>query len=81
VLIQQQAASSTIGLPQLQAAFQNVYATMDAIDTFKTQALDSMAATIGTLENEVSKSREYLERVSRQDERVAGGSLDLGPGR
>ena len=78
VLIQQQAASSTIGLPQLQAAFQNVYATMDAIDSFKAQALDSMAATIGTLENEVAKSREYLERVSRHDERVAGGSLDLG---
>ena len=35
VAIQQQAASSTIGLPQLQAAFANIYATMDAIDTFK----------------------------------------------
>ena len=34
--IQQQAASATIGLPQLQAAFQNIYATMDSIDTFKT---------------------------------------------
>jgi hypothetical protein len=37
-----------------------------------------MAATIGTLETEVGKSREYLERVERQDERVAHGSLDLG---
>ena len=35
VAIQQQAASATIGLPQLQAAFANIYATMDAIDTFK----------------------------------------------
>ncbi len=41
--IQQQAASATIGLPQLQAAFQNIYATMDSIDTFKAQALDTMA--------------------------------------
>ena len=78
VQVQQQAASATIGLPQLQAAFQNIYQTMDAIDAFKVQALDSMAATIGTLENEVTKSRDYLERVSRQDERVAHGSLDLG---
>ena len=78
VKIQEQAASATIGLPQLQAAFQNIYATMDAIDSFKVQALDSMAATIGTLETEVSKSREYLERVERQDQRVAHGSLDLG---
>jgi uncharacterized protein YaaN involved in tellurite resistance len=80
VKIQQQAASATIGLPQLQAAFQNIYATMDAIDTFKVQALDTMAATIGTLETEVAKSQEYLERVSKHDQRVASGSLELGPG-
>jgi uncharacterized protein YaaN involved in tellurite resistance len=75
--IQQQAASATIGLPQLQAAFANIYATMDSIDTFKAQALDNMAATIGTLETEVVKSREYLDRVSNQDQRIASGNLDL----
>jgi uncharacterized protein YaaN involved in tellurite resistance len=80
VRIQQQAASATIGLPQLQAAFQNIYATMDAIDQFKVQALDTMAATIGTLETEVAKSQEYLERVAKHDQRVAAGSLELGPG-
>src|SRR5664279_60091 len=77
VQIQQQAASATIGLPQLQAAFANIYATMDAIDTFKVQALENMAATIGTLQTEVSKSREYLERVERQDPKVTHGPLDL----
>jgi uncharacterized protein YaaN involved in tellurite resistance len=81
VQIQQQAASSSIGIQQLQAAFQNIYATMDAIDAFKVQALDTMAATIGTLENEVAKSQQYLERVSKHDERVSAGSLELGPGR
>jgi uncharacterized protein YaaN involved in tellurite resistance len=81
VRIQEQAASATIGLPQLQAAFQNIYQTMDAIDTFKVQALDSMAATVGVLENEVAKSQEYLERVKKRDERLASGSLDLGTGR
>ena len=81
VQIQQQAASATIGLPQLQAAFENIYATMDAIDTFKVQALDTMAATIGTLETEVGKSQAYLERVQQHDDRVASGSLDLDGGR
>jgi uncharacterized protein YaaN involved in tellurite resistance len=75
--IQQQAASATIGLPQLQAAFANIYATMDSIDTFKLQALDSMQATITTLEGEVVKSREYLDRVSGQDQRLASGALDI----
>ncbi len=78
--IQQQAASSTIGLPQLQAAFQNIYATMDSIDQFKVGALDSMAQTIGVLENEVVQSRSYLERVSQADQRIAAGSLDLDGG-
>ncbi len=68
--IQEQAASSTIGLEQLQAAFANIYATMDSIDEFKLKALDTMAATIGTLEAEVVKSREYLDRVAAQDSRA-----------
>mgnify|MGYP001945766822 CR=1 FL=1 len=78
VRIQEQAASATLGLPQLQAAFQNIYDTMDAIDTFRSQALDSMAQTIGVLESEVDKSRGYLERAHRTDGRLAAGSLDLG---
>ena len=75
--IQQQAASATIGLPQLQAAFANIYATMDSIDNFKLQALDSMQTTISTLESEVSKSREYLDRVNNADRRLASGALDI----
>jgi uncharacterized protein YaaN involved in tellurite resistance len=78
VRIQEQAASSTIGLDQLQAAFSNIYQTMDAIDTFKVQALDSMAATIGTLETEVAKSQAYLARANRTNPQVAMGSLDIG---
>jgi len=85
VQIQQQAASATVGLPELQAAFQNLYQTMDAIDTFKVQALDSMAATIGTLETETVKARQYLDRVHDNDTRTStgdgSGSLDLGLGR
>ena len=83
--IQEQSAGSTLGLEQLQKAFSNIYETMDAIDTFKVRALDTMAATIGTLENEVGKSRSYLERVrahdARQEAGVAAGVLDLGPSR
>ncbi|GAB3703792.1 toxic anion resistance protein [Mariniluteicoccus flavus] len=78
--IQKGAAESTIGLPQLQAAFQNIYETMDSIDTFKMQALDSMAQTIGVLEHEVGKSKSYLDRVSQQDQRLASGSMDIAGG-
>lgn len=75
--IQEQAASSTIGMEDLQAAFANIYATMDSIDQFKLKALDTMAQTIGVLETEVEKSKSYLERVQSHDARNAAGSLDL----
>ena len=51
---------------------------MAAIHTYKLQALDNMAATIGTLETEVAKSRTYLERANRVNPNVQMGSLDLG---
>ncbi|WP_251153889.1 toxic anion resistance protein [Cellulosimicrobium sp. Marseille-Q4280] len=77
--IQSQAASATVGLPQLQQAFANIYATLDSISTFKTQALDSMAQTIGVLETETTKANEYLDRARRSDVSQAGnGSLDIG---
>jgi uncharacterized protein YaaN involved in tellurite resistance len=75
--INKQAASSTIEIDKLQAAFQNIYATMDAIDTFKIQALDAMQQTIGSLTTEVSKAQTYLARARGSDKKVESGSLDL----
>ncbi len=64
--IHEQAASATIPVEVLQRAFQNVYDTMDAIDTFKLKALDSMKTTVNTLSNEVEKSRGYIARAEGQ---------------
>ena len=76
--IQEQAASSTIGIEQLQAAFANIYQTMDSIDEFKLRALDNMAQTIGVLENEVVKSRDYLDRAQRnQPTQLPGPDLNV----
>ncbi|RVQ69378.1 toxic anion resistance protein [Croceicoccus ponticola] len=61
--IHEQAASSTIPLETLQRAFQNIYDTMDTIDTFKLKALDSMKQTVDTLSNEVERSRGYIARA------------------
>ena len=70
--IHQQAASATIPIEVLQRAFQNVYQTMDAIDSFKLQALDSMKTTVATLTSEVEKSRGYIARA----EGAAQGKLE-----
>ena len=65
--INQQAASSTIDIQKLQAAFDNVFATMDAIDSFRAQATDNMAQTVTALEGQLERARPYLERT-RQGE-------------
>lgn len=65
--IQTQAASSTIEIQKLQAAFDNIYATMDSIDTFKARALDSMKQTIDALTTEVSKAQEYINRAQASE--------------
>ncbi|MFN7159291.1 MAG: toxic anion resistance protein, partial [Erythrobacter cryptus] len=51
--IHEQAAASTIPLETLQRAFQNIYDTMDAVDDFKSRALDSMKQTVNVLSAEV----------------------------
>jgi uncharacterized protein YaaN involved in tellurite resistance len=61
--IHEQAASSTIPLETLQRAFQNIYDTMDQIDTFKLQALGNMKQTVETLGKEVEKSKGYIARA------------------
>jgi uncharacterized protein YaaN involved in tellurite resistance len=70
--INEQASSSTIELDKLQAAFQNIYATMDEIDTFKVKALDSMEKTVDALSEEIIKSQAYIDRVRAAEQRGPG---------
>jgi uncharacterized protein YaaN involved in tellurite resistance len=61
--IANQAANSTVSIEKLQAAFNNIYSTIDTIDTFKLAALDSMRKTIDTLSAEVGRAQRYVERA------------------
>ena len=65
--INQQAASSTIDVTKLQAAFDNVFQTMDALDTFRAQSVDSMAQTVQALEGQIERAKPYLERVRARE--------------
>jgi uncharacterized protein YaaN involved in tellurite resistance len=70
--IAQQASSATIELDKLQSAFNNIYATMDEIDTFKVNALDSMQKTVTALSEEITKSQAYLDRARANETRGQG---------
>ena len=77
-MIHEQAAASTIPVETLQRAFQNVYQTMDAIDTFKMKSLEAMKTTVDTLSVEVEKSRAYVARAQGQaDAQNAGPQNNL----
>jgi uncharacterized protein YaaN involved in tellurite resistance len=62
-VIHEQAAGSTIPLETLKRAFQNIYDTMDAIDTFKAKSLVSMKTTVDALSGEVERSKGYIARA------------------
>ncbi|HLG51035.1 MAG TPA: toxic anion resistance protein [Chloroflexota bacterium] len=75
--IQGQAAGAVVSVEKLQAAFNNVYATIDAIDSFKQSALETMQQTIQGLSVEVEKARAYIERArSSEFARVQADQLD-----
>lgn len=61
-MIHEQAASSGVSVETLQHAFDNVFATMDAIDSYRAKAVENMAVTVGALEQQVARSKSYLDR-------------------
>ncbi|MDQ2873175.1 MAG: toxic anion resistance protein [Candidatus Eremiobacteraeota bacterium] len=58
----QQASDPTIDVAKLQTAFDNVYATIDAIDAYKVQSLGAMQQTVDALSTQVDKAKAVLNR-------------------
>jgi uncharacterized protein YaaN involved in tellurite resistance len=61
--VYEQAASATIDVDKLKAAFKNVYDAMDSVSIYKAAALTSMQQTVTALEGEVQTAQSYLERT------------------
>ncbi|MBT2395836.1 toxic anion resistance protein [Streptomyces sp. ISL-100] len=54
---------AAVGAETLRAAFQSIYRTLDAIDTYKVRATESMAATVESLAGELALASGYLQRT------------------
>ncbi|MCB8902819.1 MULTISPECIES: toxic anion resistance protein [unclassified Streptomyces] len=72
--IQRIAADPAVGAETLRTAFQQIYRTLDAIDTYKVQATESMAATVESLTAELQEASAHLAR-SRRTGALEGGDL------
>ncbi|MEV7287163.1 toxic anion resistance protein [Streptomyces sp. NPDC093252] len=70
--IQRIAADPAVGAETLRAAFQQIYRTLDAIDSYKVQATEVMANTVESLTAELQHAGAYLER-SRSRGALDGG--------
>ncbi|WP_395574595.1 toxic anion resistance protein [Streptomyces sp. BK79] len=64
--IQRIAADPAVGAETLRTAFQQIYRTLDAIDTYKVRATEAMAATVESLTGELRHASAYLERSRAQ---------------
>ncbi|WP_225799427.1 toxic anion resistance protein [Streptomyces sp. NK15101] len=70
--IQRIAADPAVGAETLRTAFQQIYRTLDAIDTYKVRATESMAATVESLTAELREASAHLDR-SRRTGALEGG--------
>lgn len=66
--ISQEATSSTISLDSLEQAFQNIYDTIDALDSYKVKAVDTMQQTVTALQTRLGEATSYLDRAKAGEE-------------
>ncbi|PYY35093.1 toxic anion resistance protein [Curtobacterium sp. MCJR17_055] len=66
--IHEQATNSGVSVETLQKAFDNVFQTMDAIDSFRSQAAQNMSSTVSALESGIQRAKPYLERARQGDD-------------
>lgn len=66
--IHQQATNSGVSVETLQRAFDNVFQTMDAIDSFRSEAAKNMSSTVSALEAGIQRAKPYLERAVQSDD-------------
>ena len=78
--IHEQAASATINIDQLKRSFDAIYQTMDAISTFRQQALGNMAKTVEALTTEVDHAQRYLDRARNEKVQDVMSSLPSATG-
>ena len=68
------AGNPMIGVEQMQTMFDNTFKAMDAMDTFRSQAIDAMGKNNEMIKQQVARCEQYLER-SRSGQLGAAAAL------
>jgi uncharacterized protein YaaN involved in tellurite resistance len=65
--VEAQTTGTGVDLAALQRAWDNVFATLDQIDSYKSTALETMKVTVRELTGQVERSRAYVEHLEQAD--------------
>ncbi|MEU3644781.1 toxic anion resistance protein [Lentzea sp. NPDC034063] len=66
--IQRIASTPAVGIEAVRTSFDQIYAAIDAIDTFKARAADSLSSTVSALDTEIRRAHDHLSRVRGAEE-------------
>jgi uncharacterized protein YaaN involved in tellurite resistance len=78
--IEQQATSPGVDLAALQRAWDNVFAALDQIDTYKLRALEAMKVTVSQLTDQVERSQSHVERLHENEAKQTPSGSSSGGG-
>lgn len=65
------AANPLIGIQKIQEMFDNTFKAMDAMDSFRSQAIDAMGKNNQMLREQIARSEQYLDRTRANHARAA----------
>lgn len=68
--IQRIASTPAVGIDAVRTSFDQIYAAIDAVDTFKARAADSMSSTVTALDAEIRRAHDHLSRVRGAEEQA-----------
>jgi uncharacterized protein YaaN involved in tellurite resistance len=67
--VHQQAVNSGVSVETLARAFDNIFATLDEVETFKQEANKNMEVTINGLQEQLQRAKPQLERAIEMEKR------------
>jgi uncharacterized protein YaaN involved in tellurite resistance len=68
------ASNPMIGIEKMQEMFDQTYKAMDAMDSFRAKAIDTMGQNNAIMKAQIAKSDQYVDRVRQQQARAVVGS-------
>ncbi len=73
------ATNPMIGIETMQSMFDQTFKAMDAMDNFRSKAIDVMGRNNEIIRGQIEKSESYVDRVRQQRAKEAGGAAITGP--